>query len=90
MITVQIRKQGGAAIMTIPANVLKMLSIDIGATLELDITNQGFVASPIRNATRKRYSLAELLRGATPKKTKALHKKTQWAREGKPVGRELA
>jgi antitoxin ChpS len=90
MITVQVRKQGGAAIMTIPSNVLKMLDIDVGATLELDITPKGFVASPAAAAGRKRYSLAELLRGTTAKNMKALNKKTKFAREGKPVGRELA
>ena len=40
MITVHVRKQGGAAIMTIPADVLKMLHINIGATLELDVTKK--------------------------------------------------
>jgi antitoxin component of MazEF toxin-antitoxin module len=33
MITVNIRKQGGAAIMTIPADVLKMLNVEVGATI---------------------------------------------------------
>jgi antitoxin ChpS len=90
MINVQIRKQGGAAVMTIPANILKILNIDVGATLELDVTKQGFMASPVRNSMRKRYTLAELLKGATPKKMKALNQKTKWALAGKPVGRELA
>lgn len=87
MITVNIRKQGGAAIITIPADVLKILNIDVGATLELDVTNQGFTAHPVNQ--RKRYSLSELLRGVTPKKMKALNKATEGARKGKRVGREL-
>lgn len=37
MLTVTVRKQGGAAVMTIPADVLKMLDLDIGSVLELHI-----------------------------------------------------
>lgn len=88
MITVHIRKQGGAAIITIPSHVLKMLHVDVGATLELDVSDKELIARPIRNITRKRYSLAELLDGTTPKGMKTLNKSTQWARDGKPVGRE--
>jgi len=86
MITVNIRKQGGAAIMTIPSDVLKILDVGVGSTLELSVTKEGFTAHP---TIRKRYTLNELLRGATPKNLKALNKETQWAREGKSVGREL-
>jgi antitoxin component of MazEF toxin-antitoxin module len=86
MITVNVRKQGGASIITIPSEVLKQLNIGVGSTLELNITQEGFVAHPIN---RKRYTLDELLRGATPKNLKALNQATEWAREGKSVGREL-
>lgn len=89
MITVNIRKQGGAAIMTIPSDVLKILNVEIGESLELDVTNEGFVARPLSRLTRKHYSLAELLHGVTQEKIKKLNRKTKWAREGKSVGREL-
>jgi antitoxin ChpS len=79
MITVNIRKQGGAAVITIPSDVLRILDIDIGTTLELDITNQGFTARPVQQ--RKRYTLTELLEGVTEKDIKALNKETRWARE---------
>ncbi len=86
MITVNIRKQGGAAIMTIPADVLKMLDVGVGSTLKLSLTTEGLMVQPI---VRKRYKLNELLQGATPKNLKALNKQTEWAREGDPEGREL-
>ncbi len=85
MITVNVRKQGGASIITIPSEVLKRLNIRVGSTLELSVTKEGFVAHP---TNRKRYTLNELLRGATPENLKALNKATEWAREGKPIGRE--
>lgn len=85
MISVNVRKQGGASIMTIPSDVLKILDIEVGSTLELSITKEGFVAHP---TTHKRYTLNELLRGVTPKNLKALNEETRWAREGEPVGRE--
>ena len=88
MITVNIRKQGGAAIMTIPADVLKILNIDVGTELELDVTAKEFIARPVE-LKHRRYTLAELLHGTTPKTIKALNKKTKWARDGKSVGREL-
>lgn len=87
MITVNIRKQGGAAVITIPSDVLRILELDIGSTLELNITSTGFIAKAAPK--RKRYTLAELLEGATPENIKALNKETQWARKGKRVGREI-
>lgn len=89
MITVNVRRQGGAAVITIPSDVLKMLNLEIGATLELAVSKDALTARPIPKSTRKRYSLSELLEGVTPEKMSALHKKTAWARKGKPMGREI-
>ena len=89
MTTVSIRRQGGAAIMTIPAEVLKTLHLDVGATLELSVSETGFTAQPVTKPKRRRYTLRELLRGATPETMRQLHEDTAWAREGGPVGREL-
>jgi antitoxin ChpS len=89
MITVQVRKQGGAAVITIPSDLLKILHLGVGSVLELDVSNDGFIAHPIQASPRKRYSLAELLRGVTPKRMASLKKRTEWARSGKSVGREI-
>lgn len=90
MINVMVRKQGGAAIMTIPADVLKQLDLGIGSTLELHIADGAFTARPAQSPRRRRYPLAELLRGATPEVMAALQADTAWAREGDAIGRELA
>lgn len=89
MISVDIRKQGGAAVMTIPSNLLKMLNLSIGSKLELDIRSGMLIAKPAEEPSRKHYSLNELLQGVTPKVIKALNKETSWAREGKRKGREI-
>ena len=89
VITVNIRKQGGAAVMTIPADVLKLLDTEVGAALELDVRDGMFVARPLRAVSKKRYSLAELLKGATPARLAALNAQTEWARSGQSVGREI-
>ncbi len=89
MITVTVRKQGGAAVMTIPADVLKMLDLDIGSVLELQIAEKAFTARPTQSSGRRRYTLAELLRGVTPDVMTAIEADTAWAREGDAVGREL-
>lgn len=90
MITVNIRRQGGAAIMTIPADVLKVLNIEIGTSLELDVSDGAFVARPAHKSQHKRYSLAELMRGVTSEMMTGLNSETEWARDGDSVGRELA
>ncbi len=86
MITVNIREQGGAAIMTIPSDVLKILDVGVGSTLELSVVKEDVTAHPI---IRKRYTFNQLLRGATAKNVKALNEEMEWAREGKSVGCEL-
>lgn len=88
MITVHIRKQGGAAIMTIPSDVLKMLNLKIGSEVALDVTKERVIIKPI-TYERKRYTLKELLKGSA-KHIKALNNATAWAREGQPKGREIA
>jgi antitoxin ChpS len=88
--TVHIRRQGGAAIVTIPAHLLRSLHADVGTPLELHVENGVLTARPVVAQPRKRYSLAELLRGATPEAMVALKAQTRWAREGEPVGREMA
>lgn len=89
MITVSIRKQGGAAIMTIPADVLKMLDVHVGTVLEIAVAQGAFTARPLSPPARKHYSLSELLRGITPEVAAQINVETEWAREGDSVGREL-
>ncbi|MDO8953298.1 MAG: PbsX family transcriptional regulator [Gammaproteobacteria bacterium] len=89
MITVDIRKQGGAAVMTIPASILKMLNIAIGSKLEIDIRSGAIVATPAEKKPRKRYSLDELLQSVRPEQIKLLNAETTWARDGKSKGREI-
>jgi antitoxin ChpS len=90
VIRVNIRRQGGAAIMTIPSNVLKRLNVEVGASLELDVNDGAFTARPAHNNERKRYALADLLRGVTPKMMSRLNAGSAWGREGRPIGREIA
>jgi antitoxin ChpS len=89
MSLVSIRRQGGAAIITIPSEVLKALHLDVGAQMEIAVTADGFTARPLEKPKRRRYSLRELLRGATPRTMRQLQDETAWAHEGASVGREL-
>jgi antitoxin ChpS len=89
MSLVSIRRQGGAAIMTIPSEVLKALHLDVGAQMEVAVTENGFTARPLEKPRRRRYSLRELLRGATPETMRQLKEETAWARDGTASGREL-
>lgn len=90
MIPVKARQQGGAVIMTIPADLLKLLNIKSGDPLNVDVIPGGFVTRTASAAIPRRYTLAELLNGVDKKAMAALNAETAWAREGAPVGREIA
>ncbi len=87
MITVNVRKQGGAAVVTVPAELLKILNIEVGSKLELNVSGGVLTARP--TAKSRRYSLSELLQGVTPARIAKLNAETAWAREGEPLGREI-
>ena len=89
MTTVNIRRQGGAAIVTIPAQLLKQLNVEVGEALELDVAGGMLTARPVIADKPRRYSLKELLRGATPRNIAALRQQTKGVLDGAPIGREL-
>ena len=86
---VHVRRQGGATIMTIPVEVARALAINVGDTLDVEVADGALTAKPRGKPVRRRYSLRELLRGATPQAIRRLNRETAWAREGEAVGREL-
>lgn len=86
-VTSKIRRQGGAAVMTIPPTLLKLLHLEVGAQLELNVVDGELIARPVVQPVRKRYTLAQLLEGSDA--IAELNAETAWAREGDPVGREL-
>lgn len=88
MAQVNVRRQGGAAIMTIPAEIARELGIAIGATLDVVVADGRLVAKPATSAKR-RYTLDELLQGCTSEAMADLIEETAWARDGEPVGREI-
>jgi antitoxin ChpS len=85
-VTSKIRRQGGAAVMTIPPALLKLLDVEIGTQVSLSVAGGELIARPV-TTSRKRYSLNELLKGSEA--IAELNAETAWAREGQPVGREL-
>lgn len=86
-VTSKIRRQGGAAVITLPPTLLRLLHLEVGAQLELNVINGELIARPVVQPARNRYSLAELLEGAD--EMAALNTQTAAGREGGPVGREL-
>ncbi|KAI2670659.1 PbsX family transcriptional regulator [Pseudomonas sp. TNT3] len=86
-VTSKIRRQGGAAVITLPPTLLKLLHLEVGAQLELNVVDGELIARPVTPTPRKRFSLAELLEGS--EEMSELTALTASAREGDPVGREL-
>jgi antitoxin ChpS len=82
----KIRKQGGAAALTIPPALLKLIGLDVGAQVTLSVERGKLVAEPAMSK-RKRYSLPELLKGSAG--MKRLTAEAAWAQDGKPVGRGI-
>ncbi|WP_105381832.1 type II toxin-antitoxin system antitoxin MazE [Neorhizobium alkalisoli] len=85
-ITTKIRRQGGAAVVTIPPAVLKMMQVEIGDQLSLAVANQELVVRPVKS--KKRYKLSELLQGQEI--ISGLNAELAWAMEGDPVGHEVS
>ncbi|RWX76077.1 PbsX family transcriptional regulator [Neorhizobium lilium] len=84
-VTTKIRRQGGAAIVTIPPTVLKMMQLEVGDQLSLAVADGELVARPLK--TRKRYKLSELLEGQ--EHVSRMNADMAWAMEGDPVGHEI-
>lgn len=86
-ITTKIRRQGGAAIVTIPPALLQMMQTQVGDQLSLAVTDGALIARPIEKAPR-RYTLSELLKGS--QEMEKLSSETAWTLDGDAVGREIA
>ena len=89
MTAVNIRKQGGAAIITIPADTLQALAVSVGDTLEVEVTDGVLVARPARSSSRRRYSVADLLVGVTPSLARQMIRETSSVHSGPSLGREV-
>lgn len=83
--TAKIRRQGGAAVFSIPPALLKMLGVDVGAELTLVVDNGTLVATPLK--PKKKYTLAELLEGSD--EMIALSRRAAGWDTGAPVGNQI-
>nr|CAD6409823.1 PbsX family transcriptional regulator [Rhizobium sp. Q54] len=84
-ITTKIRRQGGAAVVTIPPALLQLMQTQVGDQLSLVVADGALVARPVQK-TRKRYTLGELLKGSD--ELQKLSSETA-PLDGDPVGREI-
>jgi antitoxin ChpS len=85
-VTTKIRRQGGAAVMTIPPVLLKMMNVEVGDQLSLVVSDGQLVARPAQTS-RRRYTLSELLKGKD--ELAKLNADVADALDGDFVGREL-
>jgi antitoxin ChpS len=86
-IITKIRRQGGAAVVTIPPAILKTMELQVGDQLSLEMHDGELVVKPIRK-TQRRYKLSELLEGGEV--VSSLNADMAWAMEGDPVGHEIS
>jgi antitoxin ChpS len=88
MLVTKIRKQGGAAVVTLPAEVLRQMEVGVGENLSIVVAHHT-VTMRVTRGERQRYTLYELLAGVTTEDTQNIADDTAWARDGDAVGREL-
>jgi len=86
-VTTKIRRQGGAAVVTIPPAILKTMELQVGDQLSLEMHDGELVAKPIRKI-KTRYKLSELLEGGEV--VSSMNADMAWAMEGDPVGHEIS
>ncbi|MBB6509007.1 MULTISPECIES: AbrB/MazE/SpoVT family DNA-binding domain-containing protein [Rhizobium] len=86
-IITKIRRQGGAAVVTIPPAILKTMELQVGDQLSLEMHDGELVVKPIRK-TQRRYKLSELLEGGEV--VSSLNADMAWVMEGDPVGHEIS
>lgn len=89
MPTVKVRKQGSAAVVTIPVATLKALDIGIGCSLKLSVVDREIHLRAAGLPIRKRYTLDELLKGYSPAKARRIRRETAWLDRIPAVGREI-
>ena len=86
---VKLRRQGGAAIITVPAHYVRDLALEVGADLRVDVAGGKLIVQPVLpvKPPLPRRTLAELLVGS--EHATIVHEETRWAREGAPIGQEI-
>ena len=87
-LSVSVRQQGGAAIVTIPAHIMRLLDLEVGEELEMSVSDEQLILKA-KPKKRRKYTIDELFEGVTVGMMQELVDQTKWARDGDSVGREL-
>ncbi len=84
MTQVAIRQSGGASIISIPKVILRTLSLDTGASLDLSIEDNKIILTPIKD----KLTLEAVLAGS-PKSALSLTDEDQQWLSSQSVGKEI-
>jgi antitoxin ChpS len=84
MTQIAIRQSGGANIISLPKALLHTLGLGVGSALEVSISNNSIVLTPVT----RRPTLEELLEGS-PKAHLAVREEDKEWIAAKPVGKEI-
>lgn len=84
MHTTTLREVGGSVMLSVPPAILDLLSLAVGAEVDIGVENGRMVVEPRKRPT---YTLAELL--AQSEETDAPSAEDRAWLDAKPVGREL-
>lgn len=84
MSTVTLRTLGGSVVMAVPKQILRMMHLDAGSRVDLNVENGKMVVAP---KVKPHYTLTELLAQCTEDNMALTHEDGEWL-NANPVGKE--
>lgn len=84
MIAIAVRQSGGANIVSIPKAIIKTLGLHVGSKLDLSISDNKIILTPID----EEHNLEELLAGSPKECFKITEEDREWI-DAKPMGKEF-
>lgn len=84
MSTVTLRTLGGSVVMAVPKQILRMMHLDAGSRVDLNVENGKMVVAP---KVKPHYTLTELLAQCSEDNMALTQEDGEWL-NAKPVGKE--
>ena len=84
MSTVTLRTLGGSVVMAVPKQILRMMHLEAGSRVDLNVENGKMVVAP---KVKPHYTLTELLAQCSEKNMALTQEDHEWF-NAKPVGKE--
>ena len=85
MATVALRALGGSVVMAVPKQILRMLNLDVGSQVDVQVVDGRLVVEP---TVKPKYTIDELLAQCTEENMALTVEDQEWL-NSPPIGKEL-